>query len=584
MSKEMRYPKFLETLKVKYMASACHVFILHMNLRDYVPIEGYPTIRDYIPQFLKGELGIDEVIEYSRTGGLMSQDLSFEDMINPDSEGKKDALTSRINRARRQGEGKVVPPERALPLLENLLKEAKTRRGVIIDYAENLFCDRHGSEISVNAETFLRLAVDKEIEEKNHILIVLTHNDKDLDKRLLSLHNRIISVLVPFPEKEEREAYINTLLTARSYRLKETLTPAVLANLTSGLRLWDIEDLFLEARHKEEEISEQLIKDQKKEIIRSMSQGMLEVIDPENGLEAVGGLEHIIKYTRSVVNALNRGDKKEAPVGVLFLGPPGTGKSLVAKAMAKEAGFNFVEIKNVRDMWVGASERNLSFVLNLIRALSPCCVFMDELDQGEGSRGTNLDSGVGKRIFGELLKVMSDETLLGKVLWIGASNRPDLVDSAMKRPGRFDDKCVFLPPSTAERSDIFEKMFKRYSIPYDNEVRFEAIAHKTEGFTGAEIELVVKRAYKRAKERGIDRVGRKDLDSTLDDFIPSKDAESYEFMTLLALREINSWSMLPEPLHPWLEPYINISKKQIDAEKLETRLSQLKVRCGNGGT
>jgi SpoVK/Ycf46/Vps4 family AAA+-type ATPase len=257
---------------------------------------------------------------------------------------------------------------------------------------------------------------------------------------------------------------------------------------------------------------------------------------------------------------------------------------MVARAMAKEAGFMFLSIKNVRDMWVGASERNLSHVLNLIRGLTPCCVFMDELDQSEGSRGTNLDSGVGKRIFGELLRTMSDPVLIGKVLWVGASNRPDLIDQALKRSGRFDDKCLFLPPSRLERLDIFQKMFnKRLGIPYEKDINFSQIAEVTEGLTGADIELVVRRSYQFAKENGRDSVTGKDLDFVLKDFIPSRDAKSYEYMALLGLKELNSWRMLPDPLPPLLGDCIDKEKKQLDMEKLDARIIQLQMMNANNG-
>ena len=119
----------------------------------------------------------------------------------------------------------------------------------------------------------------------------------------------------------------------------------------------------------------------------------------------------------------------------------------------------------------------------------------------QGTRGEVGDSGVSKRIFAKLMQVMSDTSLRGRVLWLAASNRPDLIDEAMKRPGRFDLKIPFFMPNAEARKAIFEAMFRKYHIQAEvSDEVLTTLAEKTEGWSGAELEQVVLRGFKFAQD------------------------------------------------------------------------------------
>jgi SpoVK/Ycf46/Vps4 family AAA+-type ATPase len=189
-------------------------------------------------------------------------------------------------------------------------------------------------------------------------------------------------------------------------------------------------------------------------------------------------------------------------MGILFLGPPGTGKTLVAEALAKESQRNFVKLGDIREKWVGQSERNLTQVLEVIDAMRPIIVFVDEIDQAKGQRSEGGDSGVSGRIFAKLLTFMSDPERRGQVLIIAASNRPDKIDLAMKRAGRFDLKLPFFLPEKEDRVDIFKVILKSNQIPYDSKnIDFNQLADKTNGYSGAEIEMICNEALFAALER-----------------------------------------------------------------------------------
>lgn len=241
------------------------------------------------------------------------------------------------------------------------------------------------------------------------------------------------------------------------------------------------------------------------------------------------------------------------PMGILFLGPPGTGKTLIAKAFAKMCNTNFVILGDFRSMWVGQSERNLSKALELIRSLSPVIVFMDEIDQSEGSRGESGDSGVGKRIFSKLLQFMSDTSLRGKVLWIAASNRPDLIDAALKRAGRFDMTIPFFLPGPEERQKIFEIHLKNEAIDYSNITAsiWSELVQQTRGFTGAEIEVLVNETIRIAtieKElvKGKLYLEGRFILEVLEHYAPTTNRNMYYKMMALALQDITFTNTLPK--------------------------------------
>jgi len=279
------------------------------------------------------------------------------------------------------------------------------------------------------------------------------------------------------------------------------------------------------------------------------------------------------------------------PAGVLFLGPPGTGKTLLAEGLAHESSVNFVKLGNFRDQFVGQSERNLSRALSIIRAMTPVIVFMDELDQSEGRRSEgNLDSGVGSRVFAQMLAVMSDSSLRGKVVWIAASNRPDLIDDAMRRPGRFDDKIPFLMPTEAERASIFEAVLRSKARNGEkslhqldpHQLDLHQLAANSKGYSGAEIEVIINRAVRRAEIDG--RVLTKgDLQGALSRFIHSPNESRYRLMTLLALAEVNDTTLIPNLEHrddveeSWYETGVD-GVQRLNQHEIQMAIQQLHQR------
>ncbi len=178
------------------------------------------------------------------------------------------------------------------------------------------------------------------------------------------------------------------------------------------------------------------------------------------------------------------------PRGILLYGPPGTGKTLLAKAVANESEANFISIKGpeLLSKWVGESERGVREIFRKARQVSPCVVFFDEIDGLAPRRGYDAGSRVTEKVVNQLLTELDGLQELTDVVVIASTNRPDIIDPALLRPGRFD-KLIFVPPPDLEsRKKIFEVHTKK--MPLDKNVNLNELAKLTEGFSGADIKAV----------------------------------------------------------------------------------------------
>ncbi len=222
---------------------------------------------------------------------------------------------------------------------------------------------------------------------------------------------------------------------------------------------------------------------------------------PEVHWSDIGGLEDVKQELREAVEWPMRNPEVfekmgiEPPRGILLFGPPGTGKTLLAKAVATESGANFIAVRGpeILSKWVGESEKAVRKIFRRARQVAPAIIFFDELDSIAPARGYRHDtSGVTDRIVNQLLTEMDGIEALKNVVVIAATNRPDILDPALLRPGRFDRLIYVPPPDEKARLEIF-KVHTR-NMPLAEDVDLEMLAKKTEGYTGADIAAVCREA------------------------------------------------------------------------------------------
>ncbi|PVU77923.1 AAA family ATPase, partial [Sulfolobus islandicus] len=186
------------------------------------------------------------------------------------------------------------------------------------------------------------------------------------------------------------------------------------------------------------------------------------------------------------------------PKGILLFGPPGTGKTMLAKAVATESGANFIAVRGpeILSKWVGESEKAVREIFRKARMYAPAVIFFDEIDSIAPIRGISYDSGVTERIVNQLLAEMDGIEKLENVVVIAATNRPDILAPALLRPGRFEKLIYVPPPDKRARIEIL-KVHTR-NIVLGEDISLEDVAEKTEGYTGADLAALVREATMRA--------------------------------------------------------------------------------------
>ncbi len=223
----------------------------------------------------------------------------------------------------------------------------------------------------------------------------------------------------------------------------------------------------------------------------------------------VGGLEDVKREIIEAVEWPLKYPEKfkkfgiKPPKGVLLYGPPGTGKTLIAKAVANETNANFISVKGgeILSKWLGESEKAIRKIFRKARQVAPCIIFFDEIDAIAQMRGFDEGNRAVERVLNQLLTEMDGLEELQGVIVIGATNRPDILDPALLRPGRFDRLVYVRPPDKKSRLAIF-KIHTR-DMPLADDVDLEELAEMTEGYVGADIEAICREAVMLALRENI---------------------------------------------------------------------------------
>ena len=320
------------------------------------------------------------------------------------------------------------------------------------------------------------------------------------------------------PDKDGRKEVLQ--IHTRGMPLEEDVDLDEIADVTHGFVGADIESLAKEAAMRvlrrvlpeikaDEEIPKEVLqkiivkktdfKEALKEIQPSALREVLVQV-PDIRWEDIGGLEKAKQELMEAVEwPLKYPEHFEKfgvtpPKGVLIYGPPGTGKTLLAKAVANESDSNFIAIKGpeLLSKWVGESEKGVREIFRKARQTAPTVIFFDEIDSIASTRGGSSDSGVTQRVVNQLLTEIDGMEELQDVAVIAATNRVDIIDPALLRPGRFDRHVKVDDPSEEARLEIFKVHTKK--MPLADDVDLKYLAKNTAGYVGADIEAVCREA------------------------------------------------------------------------------------------
>ncbi len=564
-------PTWVKSMLGKYTSGVAHAFILHFNINDYV-VPGV-TLKSYLAKILASR---EIVAFYNRAEGITFPIPSMKDKFMETlgiEQNDDPTLAALAGLSGQQEQELPKAPSAALPLLERLLKSGGNERkasAVIVEFAETIVPAADTAAMSADDRTILvtleRWGRDPLVQATGNPVFLVTSNLTDLHASIRAASNKYEAVEVPLPDRDARSKYIAWYLEQREDIKLAEMTIDELANATAGLSLVHIEDIFLRGIQ-EGTVTRDLVRERKQDIIASEFGEVLEILEPRFGFEMIGGLQHVKDFfARSVIAPIQAGNTARVPMGVLMTGPAGTGKTAVAEAVAKESGVNCAILNPAKlfGQYVGNTERNLDKALRAVESLAPVIVFIDEIDQAV-SRGGGGDSGVSSRFFKRLMEFMSDTGHRGRVVFLAATNRPDLMDAALRRPGRFDKKIPFLAPDDSEREAIFEVMARKYGVTIKSVPASCVTA--TNGWTGAEIEAAVVKAVEVMQDQGL--AASKAMTYAVNAISPS--TADIEYMTLLAVKECNDRDLLPPKYREMLTDRKALEQKLSDARPAETR-------------
>ena len=489
MSTPRLLPAWAEDLRRRYLRGEASMFVLHGNVYDSVLDQR--ELRT-LTEFLTGTLLKDtrETIGvYNVATGMRFAKRA------PSMTGLDEMLLG-------------TQKEKVLAALERLLIQS-TRAALVLEYAEAI-APTGDPAFQADADraaiiTLHRWSFLPEIEKGDNLVVLIAENLADLAPKLVS-NPKVATIAIPMPDRETRrgvariadptlseadaDRYAETTAGLKAIQIASILAPppageddaaareayiagllgtgagvaeraTKLAALTAGLGRDEIQKLIapgastpaagpVDLAERARREVDRLITRRKREILERECFGLVEFVEPSHGFDVVGGMDEVKKDLLVIADSIREGRTSRVPMGMLFTGPMGTGKTFVAEAFARECGLPTIKLKNFRSKWVGATEGNLEKILTVIKAIGQVVVIIDEGDRAFGSTDAESDGGTSSRVIARIKEFMSDTSNRGRILFLVMTNRPDKLDVDLKRAGRLDRKIPFLYSQTPQ--------------------------------------------------------------------------------------------------------------------------------------
>lgn len=382
--------------------------------------------------------------------------------------------------------------------------------------------------------------------------ILIADNLNDVEP-LVAYNTHTARIRVPLPDAAALESALNLLKTQQPKAFAPDANLAHIAGALVGVTVSALESLVKIRGHSGQVLGQADLTRIKKDLVERDSSGLVEFIESARTLNDYHGQDALKRWLRQDIALWQSGDLKALPMGYLLCGPVGTGKTFLVECLAGEAGVPVVKLKNFRDRWVGSSEGNLEKIFRLVRALGRCMVFIDEADQTLGKRDAGTgDSGLSGRLYSMIAQEMADTSNRGRVLWILASSRPDLIEVDLKRPGRVDVKVPLLPTGTPTESALLvAALAKRYGLTLDPE-GFEKLEPRMPTLlTPGAAEALVVKAYRRARTENLAELAA--LEACLEGYQNPVPLDVLEFQMRIAVREATDLAFVPAMFQHYAE-------------------------------
>jgi hypothetical protein len=536
-------PAWAHELTLAYESGAHGQFVLYGNVNDRFPLHGRLTS---LTRWLDAQLltGFGVVFLYDPGNGLS--------MLRGSAQLKQWL-------ASRESEAWPREPRAAVERVSHYLRYRANLRAlgqgddehvaVIVRGADQILPGaRNGDfDIASLASLVRDWAGEPPFADQAFASFLIADNLNDLHPQV-AFNPRVARVRVPLPEAAVLEQALAQLRVDHAAAFVADADDAIAAQALTGVSISALQSLVKTCAFEKRKLGASDWVRAKKQLVEADATGLVEFIDSDRTLDDYYAPAALKEWLRQDIALWRASDFRALPMGYLFCGPVGTGKTFLVECLAGEAGVPVLKLKNFRDRWVGSSEGNLEKIFRLIRALGRCIVFIDEADQTLGKRDSGSgDSGLSGRLYSMIAQEMADTDNRGRVMWVLASSRPDLIEVDLKRPGRVDVKIPLLPTTTqAESAGLLNALLKRFDMAPGVEAlaEFELPLLLTPGAA----EAFAVKAYRLARTGSMQP--RAAIAASLTDYQAPVALEVLEFQMRIAIAEATDLRFVPASLRP----------------------------------
>ena len=580
-------PAWSRRMRDLFRSGSVAQFILHGNVFDVIP---HGDRQVSLKQFLDEAMfaSYDTVLHYDRSRGVrasrggddwstwLQQALGDANPISSTREpGVALELIDRyllrtLNLAAIQQRSAVPAAPAPAPAPDTSTPAGQRKVAVVIDFAEFVVpradAAQLGGPFAANVVKVLGWANDTAILQANVITVLIAEGIHDLNA-LVGDNPHTAEIKLPLPDEAEMTAYVDSVAQGPIPDLaaKSDVPLATLGQRLTGLSRVGARRLLTMATRSGQRLTADWVARIKRELIESECQGLLDFIESKLTLDDMAGSDSVKAWLREDATLLQKGALHALPMGYLVAGRIGTGKTYLVQCWAGELGIPCVVFKNFRDKWVGATESNLEKIFSVLKAIGQVLVFVDEADQAAGKReGGDTDGGLSGRVYAMLAKEMSDTRNRGRILWVFATSRPDLLEVDLKRQGRLDVHIpLFAPETPGEMRALFQAIARKLKFPLKDEDLPEL--DPSQGLGSNEIEGVLVRALRVWELAPEPKPALRDiLAGVLRDVRPSAHTRKLEYMDLVAVKECTDQRFLPPRF------------RDLTPEQIETKLAELR--------
>ena len=563
-------PTWAKELADLYFSGTINTFVLHGGVHDLVRQsaadgkDSFTSLSDFLASQVFGSWDI--VLSYDLGRGLQP-------LAGADSK-RLQQMMQHITALLGAPKTWTRDPDKVLDQLESLLQRNllednianRKRIGLVFEHAQFLVPTGDLASVARGQASrlvrFLSWASNPYLKRLNMAFCLVTEKLSEISERLVN-NPYVASLEIPLPSDEDRRRFVAA--TAPNISGGGLTTEGLVQN-SAGLSLVNLNVLLSNASVRG--LDPKQFRKLKKNMIERQCQGLVEFVEPPHTLDLIVGQPEAKARLVQDAKWIAEGKLDTAPMGYLFCGSVGTGKTFLAECYAGSMGIPCLKLRNFRSKFVGETEGNLEQVLTVLKSLGPVVVIVDEADATLGDRNQDGDSGTSGRVFSMIAQQMGDTKYRGKIIWMLLTCRPDLLPIDLKRQGRCEVHIpLFAPTTSADIAAMFLAMSKKNKVPLAADAIPDVSPDRQ--LSGADLESILLAARRGALSCERDLVEKTDLERAIAEFIPSSEGLEKEMQEIAAVLECTERNFLPPK---WREQICSPEARA----KLQERMSVLR--------